>query len=90
MDLQPVTDLAAAEAFPAQGDGLLAQDFEVGVLARDLRHTTSVVRNADVRCESLLDSPFQATSGRSISVSQAHMLSRSPENEVRPPVGWMA
>ncbi|GGV89925.1 hypothetical protein GCM10015535_44940 [Streptomyces gelaticus] len=90
MDVQPVADLPEAEALPAQGDRLLAQTFEVGVLARDFRHVTSVARNADVRYESLLDSPFQAIPGCFVAVLRADVLSGSPENEVRSPVGWMA
>ncbi|MER8086400.1 hypothetical protein ABTZ57_14945 [Streptomyces sp. NPDC094048] len=90
MDAEPVADLSAAETLPAQRDGLFAQPFEVGVLARDFRHAPSVVRNADVRCESLIDSPFQAISGGSVSVRQTYVLPRSPESQVRPPVGWTA
>jgi hypothetical protein len=88
-DLQPVPDLPHAEPLPSQRDRLLPQSLEVRVLATGMCHRTSVVRNADVRVERVLGSPDRAIYpplryDRSLSV-----LTDSPENGMRPPVGWM-
>jgi hypothetical protein len=65
VDVEAVADLAKAETFTAQGDGLLAEVFEVGVSAVGAGHVVIVVRNADVRVETLVDSPVRADLGHS-------------------------
>lgn len=89
MELEPVADLAAAEALLSQRDRLPPEPLEIRVLAGDFRHGTSVVRNPDARVEWVVDSPFRAIVDRFVSVRTCDVLSGSPENEVRPPVRWM-
>lgn len=79
MDVEAVSDLAEAEALTAQGDGLLAEAFEVGVPAGVGCHVVIVVRNANVRVENVVDSPVRANMG-------PFCPETSPPGAVRAPV----
>lgn len=74
MDVQAVADLAAAEAFAAEGDGLLAKGVErggaraeaAGAVARatsDFGHVANVVRNVGFRYRWATRSVVRAITG---------------------------
>ncbi|GGR48751.1 hypothetical protein GCM10010282_46930 [Streptomyces roseolus] len=68
MDVEAVTDLAPAEALAAEGHRLGAEALEVRVPVHFCGHARSVVRNADVRVETVGDSTVRGTGVRGVDV----------------------